>query len=389
MMEYILLDFFESTLNKFRKVRLMLHKIVLLLSLVLFSIPSWSQPVQVNPDQPGQYVVQKGDTLWDISARFLTEPWRWPEIWKVNPQIENPHLIYPGDVVSLSYVDGSPVLSVNRGGDGIGRNVKLSPGIRSEQREQAIPAIPIDVIRQFLTRPLVVNAGEMDGWPYIVSSYEQHLVAGPGIEIYVRGLDPSTGIRKYAIYRKGPAYISKSKGKETVLGYEAIYVGDAEVSSFGDPATAVVTTAVKEVLNGDRLIPQPEDEMYSNFVPSSPDSPISASIISAQDVLSEIGQYQVVVLDKGATDGIRVGNVFGIYQTGRTVTDKVKSTGKKYDDSALIEYLGKSKAAGEPVTLPEVRAGVMMVFRTFDQVSYALVMEALRPVHLYDTANSL
>lgn len=367
----------------------MLHKIVLLMLLSFISLSATAQTVQVNPDQPGQYVVQKGDTLWDISARFLTEPWRWPEIWKVNPQIENPHLIYPGDVVSLSYQDGSPVLTVNRGGSAGGRSVKLSPSIRSEQRDQAIPAIPIDVIRQFLTRPLVVDESDMDSWAYIVSSYEQHLIAGPGIEIYVRGLDPTEGVTQYSIYRKGPAYVSKSEGKETVLGYEAIYVGDAEVLDFGDPSTAVVTTAVREVLNGDRLIPRRDDEMYSNFIPSKPATTIDASIISAQDVLSEIGQYQVVVLDKGASDGISVGNIFGIYQSGRTVTDKIKTSGKKYEDNALIDYLGRSKAAGEQVNLPEVRAGVMMVFRTFDRVSYALVMEALRPVHLYDRARSL
>lgn len=371
----------------------MLHKIVLLLSLSAMSISAGAQPVQVNPDHPEQHVVQTGDTLWDISARFLTEPWRWPEIWQVNPQIDNPHLIYPGDIVSLSYNGDRPVLSVNRSGSRAantsGRTVRLSPEIRSDQRDQAIPTIPIDVIRQFLTRPLVVGETEMDGWPYIVSSYEQHLVAGPGIEIYVMGLDSTSDTRKYVIYRKGPAYISKSDGKDRVLGYEAIYVGDAEIRAFGDPSTAVVTSAVKEVLNGDRLIPQREDELYSSFIPSSPETPINGSIISAQEVLSEIGQYQVVVLDKGTADGVKIGNVFGIYQSGRTVTDKIKTSGKKYNDSALIEYLGKSKAAGELVTLPEVRAGVMMVFRAFDQVSYALVMEALRPVHLYDSAKSL
>jgi hypothetical protein len=293
----------------------------------------------------------------------------------------------------LSYDGTTPVLSVNRTAystaGGVGRTVKLSPEIRSDQREQAVSSIPIDVIRHFLTRPLVVGESEMDDQPYIVSSYEQHLIAGPGIEIYVRGLDASASTRLYSIYRKGPAYISKSMGKEVVLGYEAIYVGDAEIRQFGDPSTALVTGSVREVLNGDRLIERRDDEIYSNFIPSSPQNPINGSIISAQDVLSEIGQYKVVVLDKGTADGVMVGNVFGIYQSGRTVTDKIKTSEKKYNDSALIEYLGKSKAAGEQVSLPEVRAGVMMVFRTFEQVSYALVMEALRPVHLYDRAKSL
>lgn len=350
----------------------------------------WGQDVQVNPDHPEQYVVQQGDTLWDISARFLTEPWRWPEIWRVNPQVENPHLIYPGDVIRMTYDGGVPVLTVERGGEtGSGRTVKLSPTMRSEAHGQAIHTIPIDVIRQFLTRPLIVDEDEMNSWPYIVSSYEQHLVAGPGIEVYARGLDPAATARKYSIYRKGPAYISKSSGKDVVLGYEAIYVGDAELTAHGDPSTLMVGETVREVLNGDRLIPQSEDELYTNFIPSRAEPPISASIISAQDVLSEIGQYQVVVLDKGKADGVAVGNVFGVYQTGRVVTDKIKSSEKKYNNSPLIEYLGKPKSAGEPVALPEVRAGVLMVFRTFDRVSYGLVMEALRPVHLYDSAKSL
>lgn len=160
-----------------------------------------------------------------------------------------------------------------------------------------------------------------------------------------------------------------------MLGYEAIYVGDAEIKEFGDPSTAIVTSAVKEIFNGDRLVPQRDDELYSNFIPSAPDKSVAGNIISALDVLSEIGQYQVVVLDKGIADGVKIGNVFGIYQSGRTVTDKVKNSAEK--NSEL-------KSKDEQVTLPEVRSGVMMVFRAFDQVSYALVMEALRPMHLYD-----
>lgn len=373
----------------------MLNKIVLALMLVSAYTFLSAQTIEVNPEHPEQYVVQKGDTLWDISARFLREPWRWPEIWQVNPQIENPHLIYPGDIVRLAYEGDSPVLTVERGSTdnsraGSGRMVKLSPSIHSSDRRQAINTIPIDAIRQFLTRPLVVTDEDMDKWPYIVSSYEQHLVAGPGNEIYIRGLSQNADVTRYSIYRKGPEYRSKADGKERILGYEAIYVGDAEIRSYGDPSVAVVTSAVREVLNGDRLVPQSEDETNSNFLPSRPDRAISGSIISAQDVLSEIGQYQVVVLDKGDVDGIRIGNVFGVYQSGRVVSDKISAgSGNAFTNSALVEYLGKPRAAGELVELPEVYAAVVMVFRTFDQVSYALVMEAVRPVHLHDTVKSL
>lgn len=366
----------------------MLNKIVLLLSLLTLSPALWAQPIEVNPDHPDQYVIQRGDTLWDISSRFLAEPWRWPEIWQVNPQIENPHLIYPGDIVRLVYDGDTPMLTVERG-TGSGRTVKLSPSIRSEPRPEAIQSIPVDAIRQFLTRPLIVDENEMESWPYIVSSYEQHLVTGPGVDIYVRRLAGPEQGNQYSIYRKGPPYIRKSNGEETLLGYEAIYIGDAEVKEFGEPSTAVITRSLREARNGDRLIPRPEDEVYSSFIPTRPDADISASIISAQDVLSEIGQYQVVVLDRGTNDGIEVGNVFGVYQRGKVVTDKVAKPGKSFNNWPIVEYLGKSKAAEEEVTLPEVRAGVVLVFRTFERVSYALVMEALRPIHLYDTVKGL
>jgi hypothetical protein len=339
--------------------------------------------VQVNPDHPERYVVQKGDTLWDIAGRFLTEPWRWPEIWKVNPQIENPHLIYPGDVVSLTYVDGSPVLTAERRAAG-SRDVRLSPTVRAYERDDAVPSIPIDAIRHFLMRPLVVEDAEMDSWPYIVSSYDQHLVAGASDRIYVRGMSAVSDQRRYSIYRKGPAYRSDG-GKGTILGYEAIYVGEAFVESFGDPATAVVTQSSREVLNGDRLVPVSEREITSDFIPRPPGSRVQGSIISVIDGLSEIGQYQVVVLDVGAREGIETGNVLGVYQSGKVVTDRV---GQK-PAHEFIEYLGRPKSGDRTVQLPEEYAGVVMVFRTFPQISYALVMETRGPLKLYDAVRNL
>jgi hypothetical protein len=366
----------------------MLNKIVFYLSLLVLSSTLAAQQVEVNPDYPDSYTVQNGDTLWDISARFLTEPWRWPEIWQVNPQIENPHLIYPGDVISLSYDGGSPVLTVSRAGMA-SRTVKLSPTIRVSDMQRPIHTVPIDVIRPFLTSPILVNKNEMDSWPYIVSSYEQHLVVSPGIEIYVKGLSQDALGEKYSIYRLGPEYISYSRGRREVLGYESVYVGDAEIRAFGDPSTAVITSAVKEVVDGDRLVMQSDDEFYTSFIPSSPSSNIIGSIISAEGVLSKIGQYQVVVLDRGSDDGVEVGNVFGVYQSGVVVEDKVKNGKKMYEDSDLIDYLGYMKTKGPSIVLPDYRAGVVMVFRTFGRVSYGLIMEALGPIHLHDTIKSL
>ncbi|NNE38728.1 MAG: peptidoglycan-binding protein, partial [Gammaproteobacteria bacterium] len=294
----------------------------------------------------------------------------------------------PGDVISLSYDGDSPVLTVSRAGMG-SRTVKLSPTIRINETPKPIHTVPIDVIRPFLTRPMLVDENEMDNWPYIVSSYEQHLVSSPGIEIYVKGLNSDSDGEKYSIYRLGPEYVSHSSGRREVLGYESIYIADAEITAFGDPSTAIIRNAVKEVVDGDRLIIQSDDEIYTSFIPSSPSSTITGSIISAEGVLSEIGQYQVVVLDRGSNDGVEIGNVFGVYQSGVVVEDKVRNTKKSYEDNDLIDYLGYMKSNGDTVTLPDYSAGVIMVFRTFDRVSYGLVMEALGPIHLHDSIKSL
>jgi hypothetical protein len=376
----------------------MQQKITILILLALFVAGASADEVQVNPDSPDKYVVQKGDTLWAIAGRFLTQPWRWPEIWKGNPQIENPHLIYPGDVVSLSYEGGSPVLSVAGGDAGMAggggasaasgsRDVKLSPAIRSYEREDAVPTIPIDAIRHFLSRPLVVGEGEMSGWPYVVSSYDQHLIAGEGNRVYVRGLSGAAeDKRRYSIYRQGPAYRTGAAG-EVIIGYEAIYVGEAVVEAFGDPATVIVTQAAREVLNGDRLAPVSEKEVQSDFVPRPPAGRVEGSIISVIDGLSEIGQYQVVVLDVGSSQGVEVGNVLGVYQSGKVVSDKI-GVGEK-EPHPFLEYLGTGSTKGEPVTLPAEYAGVVMVFRTFNLLSYALVMEATNALNLKDSVRNL
>ena len=360
----------------------MLHKFIISICLLWFCLVSFADEVQVSPDHPGSYTVVKGDTLWDIARRFLTEPWRWPEIWRSNPQIKDPHLIYPGDVISLGYEEGSPYLTVERGGQAdedvmrpeADRNVKLSPSIRVQDEQDAIPSIPIDAIRNFLAHPRVVEEGEMAGWPYIISSYEQHLIAGPGDRVYVRGLSPDSEAKKYSIYRKGSMY----KSGDQVLGYEAIYVGEAIVDKLGEPSTLVVTQAEREVLEGDRLIAQSREDISTDIIPNQPSGAVNATIISATDVLSEIGQYQVVVIDAGVSDGIEVGNVLGVYQSGGVIMDRVK-----------MERPNSIFKRGEKVMLPDEYAGVLLVFRTFNNISYGLVMEAIRSIHLNDAVRDL
>lgn len=403
----------------------MLNKFSLVVLLVFWgSTISLANTVAVNPDHPDKYVVQKGDTLWDISGQFLQQPWLWPEVWRANPQIKDPHLIYPGDVISLQYEDGRPILALERGRISSGRNVRLSPTVRSYEKEEAIPVIPVDAIKQFLTRPQIVTENEMDDWPYIVSSFDEHLVAGSGNKIYIRGIPEDATATRYAVYRRGKPYVNPRKDENNVLGYEALYVGDAIIEKSGDPASALVARSNREVLAGDRLAEESEADISTNFIPRPPDHEVDGNVISVIDGVTEIGQYQVVVLDLGTNDGMEVGNVLGVYQSGKIVKDNIAAKAKEkeedarrlkfqheetsrtdravsniandirdnkraFDKTDLVGYLGRPNTEPEKVQLPAEYAGVLMVFRTFEKVSYALVMEAVSPIHIYDSVRNL
>ncbi len=384
----------------------MFKKIYFLLVCFSFTSIAIAGTVKLNPDHPDEYVVKKGDTLWDISAQFLQEPWYWPTIWQGNPQITDPHLIYPGDIVSLSVIDGQPLLTVNGTGMAVnGRNVKLSPVARSYERDDAIQAIPVDAIQQFLTRPRIVTEKEMVNWPYVVSSYDEHLISGAGSKIYVRGLDQESTETRYALYRKGYAYINPRKDANRVLGYEALYLGDVVIEKRGDPASAIVTLSKQEILSGDRLVAESAGEAKNEYIPSTPYQDVDANIVSVIEGVAEIGQYQVVVVDVGDSDGIEVGSILGIYQSGNIVKDEIATEIKRnyevapedivgnvikdVNNSALVGYLGRWNTRPELIELPAEYAGILMVFRTFENVSYGLVMKAVSPIHIYDSVRNL
>jgi hypothetical protein len=314
-----------------------------------------AEHVALNPSHPERYTVVKGDTLWDISAMFLRDPWLWPEVWYVNPQIENPHLIYPGDEIVLTYVDGRPVLKINRKG-------QLSPKVRPTALNQAIPTIPIDAVAPFLTRPYVVEEAGLKKAPYIVHFLNDHIVGGAGISLYARSIMETTP-RQYAIVRPEKPYKDPDTGK--ILGHEALYVGTAELQRTGDPAKLLITASDIEAIIGDRLIKMEDEEPLIDFQPMIPESSIEGRIISVLHGVSQIGQYNVVVLNKGANVGLKPGHVLEILQGGDEIRDIIKGR-------------------GEMVKLPLEKAGMLMVFRTFEKVSFALVMEASKPLHILD-----
>ena len=262
-----------------------------LLLVLAMGATALADTVVLNPDHPDRYVVVKGDTLWDISSRFLRDPWKWPDVWEVNPQIKNPNLIYPGDVISLTFRDGKPVLQVERGPavpetpapaapptapaepaavPGESGVVKLSPQIRVTALERPIPTVPTDAIGQFLLKAEVISPEESKNSGYIVSMEEERLIGGTGNKIYVRNLHQHTGGR-FEVVRLGKTYRNPGADKDDILGYEALHVADARVEAYGDPSTLTLVKASRESLIGDRLLPvQDEAAINYNFLPSAP-----------------------------------------------------------------------------------------------------------------------
>lgn len=334
-----------------------IRKLLGLLTGLLVCLPLLAASDAFRGDHPERYTVVKGDTLWDISTRFLSSPWYWPEIWHVNPEIENPHLIYPGDVIRLVYVDGEPRLTVERGV----REVRLSPGIREEQLPAAIDTIPMDAIRPFLNRSHVVDEGFFERAPYIVAGEDERVMASQGDRVYVRRLGDEGADGGYSVVRRGNPFRDPDTGE--VLGIEATHVGELTLLQDGDPATAQVVASNREVLNGDRLLRTPRQPASAHFFPKAPDDVLEGEIIHVLDGVTQIGQFAVVVLNLGEEQGAEVGDVLAVYKAGREVRDQV---------------------TGDRVTLPEERAGELIVFRTFDKLSFGLVMRANRHMAIAD-----
>ena len=332
-----------------------------LLALLLLAANGLAQAaVELKDGHPERYTVVRGDTLWDISGKFLSEPWKWPEIWHANPQIQNPHLIYPGDTLSLVYVDGQPRLVLDRGASR--GTIKLSPRVRSTPMAEAIPTIPLEAINSFLLSNRIVDTPEQfESIPYIVAGNAERVVSGAGDRVYARGkIDPASA--SYGIFRQGKTYIDPDT--EEFLGINADDIGGANVvAQEGDVTTMALTRSTQEVRLGDRLFPTEERSITSTFMPSAPDREVKGLILDVPRGVSQIGQFDVVTLNKGKRDGLAEGNVLAVYKTGETVRDRV---------------------TGEMVKIPDERAGLLMVFRTYDKLSYGLILAASRQLQVMD-----
>jgi hypothetical protein len=344
------------SLSKYRlNNRLRMIAVAFIASLTLGTLTAFSQDsARLAEDAPDEYVVQVGDTLWDIAATFLKDPWYWPEIWYINPQVENPHLIYPGDVLALVYIDGAPRVTVGQAG-----TYRLSPEARVTPLTEAITSVSYDSISAFLSRGVVIERSEVDSLPYLLATKGDHMIASAGNTIYIRGTSAQPGER-FNIVKIGDRLIDPETND--LIGYQGIEIGEGTIRTSGDPASMALVSSKQEAKQGDRLIPTAV-EIPLNFFPKAPSSNIDGQIISVVGGVTQIGQFQVIVMNRGSNHGLGVGDVLTVWQRGAVVRDRV---------------------AGGSVRLPDEEAGTVMVFKTYDRISYGLVMEATQAIHTED-----
>lgn len=343
----------------------------------------------LNPDHPDTYLVKKGDTLWGISISFLRDPWLWPELWAMNEQVQNPHLIYPGDVLKLVYIDGRPTLTIaerterakraaahaaDEGSTLEGRSNKrlgstsgldkLSPRIRVEPLDKAITSIPINAIRPFLRRPHVLSKREFEEAPYVLANFGDVEVGAANKNVYARGID-SPDIAEYMIIRMKESFRDPDSGE--VLGYEGRFVSEARVERLGDPSILKLSNSGQEVRKGDRLVPLMAGYFPDSYYPHAPAKDVSGKIISLIDGASYIGQYHVVVLNMGRQDDMEEGHVLAVFSNLGELDDDIE---------------------GGSVELPPMKNGLILVFRVFERVSYALVMESSSEMRVNDVVTN-
>jgi hypothetical protein len=358
----------------------------------------------LRPDHPETYVVQPGDTLWSIAGRFLREPWRWPDVWHANPDVANPNRIFPGDILMVDYSGGSPRI---RRADRAGlRTVKLSPRVRVTELDREIPTIPLNAVAPFLSRPVVTGARELDDAPYVVGFPEEQILGGVGNTLFVRSILGATSDR-WEVLRPGEAY--RDPDTNELLGFEASSVATARLERPGDPATLVITRADKEVQIGDRVRPARDEEPVRSFFPTPSPAGTRGKIISVLNSVSQIGQYDVVVLNRGARDRIEVGHVLAVYRGGELRHDPVRGRRSAWnwrqespadisfwngdwepdgwqrtgpDPNNPLPIRRRYSRPDEQYIVPSSRSGVVMVFRVFPKVSFALVMRANKAMHV-------
>jgi LysM repeat protein len=335
--------------------------------------------VQLTPDAPDEYVVKRGDTLWDISKVYLRDPWYWPEIWYVNPQVSNPHLIYPGDKLRLVYVDGKPRLQLAERGESVESGMggkRLSPTVRREALSRAITSVPYEVIAGFAGRPTLLDKEQVKTAPYVVAMRDDHILAGAGSEVYARGLGSAALETRYSIIHVDGEL--RDPDNNDMLGYSGTYVGSGPIATTGETAKVVLADSSREALQGDKFFPESTD-VNVDFVPHPAPTDLDAKIMAVRDT-TVVGQYQIIALNRGSNSGLEAGHVVALNQRGDAVRDRYSKGG--LSATAGTTFFSKK------VQLPSERVGVAMIYKTYAKMSFALIMEATHEVRRGDLAQA-
>lgn len=346
--------------------------------LILLFATTSAYAVTLRPGHPNEVVVTKGDTLWDISGRFLQNPWEWPRLWRANPQIKNPDLIYPGDRLRLKWINGQPTLVHSRG----------------KRTGSAIPTVDYRHLEKFLARPYLLDKQAIESAGYLVAFGDQRLLATSGYTAYARKLDPL--VSDYIIVRKGDKPFRDFR-TDKPIGIPAVYVATAKVKRHGDPAVLQITHSAVEAQEGDRLIPATHDEENLHHHPSVPARKVRGHIIGVVGHLLASGRWQTVAIDRGANDGLQPGNVLKVNSSAYEKTDWERAP---FEDNRNTEFdnewarydVKREKywydvKQRDPVIIPEEPAGEIIVFRVYDDISFGLISESPRhlkvgyPVH--------
>lgn len=327
--------------------------------------PALADELKLQENAPDRYIVVKGDTLWDISGKFLKDPWKWPQIWNMNKEeIKNPHWIYPGDVIVLDTSSGSPRLRLlgNEKNDALRGNAKLNPRVRVTQFDaQAAPAIPAKAIEPFLAKPLIVDEAEFRAAPRIAQAPTEHLTITTGDKAYAVGVGSGASGDQWQVYHGGKEL--RDPDTKEVLGYEVTYVGDAITKATGEVSTLQISKAIQEVTVGDRLVPRPRRE-YNNYVPHTPEANIQGKVLSTYGGVNDAGPYTTVVVNRGQRDGLELGHVLFIYKAPRHIRAE------------------NSKEAS--LMTPSEKIGNLFIYRVFPKLAYGLVLDSTVPVNLLD-----
>jgi LysM domain len=333
---------------------------------------------ELSPNAPDSHTVKRGDTLWAISGLFLKRPWRWPELWGMNLQeIRNPHLIYPGQVLTLDKSSGRAILRAGSGGDTGLQTIRVSPRTRySNLADAAIPTLSSQLLEPFLAEPALVDEASHNNAPRLIGSADERVVFARGDRVYARAARPEdlaatpTSPTRFRVYRNAVALKDPSTGQ--ILAYEAQYVGEADlIRGEGTrevpgkdgklvteivPATFDIISSKEEMRAGDRLLPEAKRE-FLTYAPRAPGKVIEGTRVMSihGSAVARAGQNMVVTLNRGASDGLEVGHVLAIQKDGLLIADRT--------DPVRTE-----------VKLPDERNGLAMVFKTYDKVAYALIL---------------